>query len=141
MIEWLWAGLLVLAASHRDARVLALLLAFKWAANYAAFHLIGEGAPALVDVAVGTVGVVWASRHRAWWSDIVAAGFVLTPLVHVWYWFPQAPGVVSALAYYWLVVGLFTTQVAALAWPAVHPRGRALLRWLDSLRARPPSPQ
>jgi hypothetical protein len=137
MIEWLWAGLLVLAVSHRSGRALALLLAFKWAANYAAFNLVGEGAPALVDVALGTVGVVWASRRRTWWSDVVIAGFVLTPLVHAWYWLPQASGAVSARAYYWLVVGLFTLQVAALAWPAARERRRTVVRWLKARRAQP----
>ncbi len=138
MIEWLWAGLLVLAASHRGSRALALLLALKWAANYAAFRLVGEGAPALVDVALGTVGVVWASRRRAWWSDVVIAGFVLTPLVHAWYWLPQASGAVSAITYYWLVAGLFTVQIAALAWPAAREHGRGLLRRLGMIQAEPP---
>lgn len=141
MIEWLWAGLLVLAASHRGSRALALLLALKWAANYAAFRLVGEGAPALVDVALGTVGLVWASRQRAWWSDVVIAGFILAPLVHAWYWLPQAPGPVSALAYYWLIAGLFTVQLAALAWPAARDHGRALLRWLGSRRPDPGGPR
>lgn len=140
MIEGLWAALLVLAASYRGGRALALLLAFKWAANYAAFRLVGQGAPALVDVAVGTVGLVWASRRRTWWSDVVIAGFILTPLVHAWYWFPQASGAVPARAYYWLIVGLFTMQVAALAWPAARERGRALVRWRASRRPASPGP-
>ena len=140
MIEWLWAGLLALAASHRGARPLALLLALKWAANYAAFRLIGQAAPALIDVALGTVGVIWASSHRAWWSDVVAAAFLVTWLVHAWYWLPQVPGEVPALAYYWMVVGLFTVQVMALAWPAARQQGRALRRWLETLRARPSNP-
>lgn len=141
MIEWLWAGLLTLAVSHRDSRALALLLALKWAANYAAFRLVGEAAPALVDVAIGTVGVVWASRRRAWWSDIVIACFILTPLLHVWYWLPQAPGAVSALAYYWLVVGVFTVQLSALVWPAVRTHGRTLLRRLGVLRPETTGPR
>lgn len=138
MIEWLWAGLLAVAVTHRDARALALLLALKWAANYAAFHLIGQAAPALIDVAIGTVGVIWASGRRAWWSDVAAAGFILTWLVHAWYWLPQAQGAGSALTYYWLIVGLFTAQVAAVAWPRVRERSRALLRWRETVRARTP---
>jgi len=130
MIEWLWAALLVLAATHPGVRPLALLLALKWAANYAAFRLVGEAAPALVDLVLGAVGVIWAARHRAWWSDVVAAGFALTLFVHVWYWLPQAPGALSALVYYGLIVGLFTLQVGALAWPAARKHGRPLLRRL-----------
>ena len=141
MIEWLWAGLLALGASHRGARALALLLALKWAANYAAFRLIGQAAPALIDVGLGTVGVIWASSRRAWWSDVVAVGFIATWLVHAWYWLPQAPGAGSALVYYGLVVGLFTIQVAALAWPAAREQGRALRRRLEALRVRPSSPR
>ncbi len=138
MIEWLWAGLLALAVSHRRSRALALLLALKWASNYAAFRLIGEAAPALIDTALGAVGIVWATRYRTLWSDVVTAGFVLTPLVHAWYWLPQAPGTVPALAYYWLVVVLFTAQVAAVAWPGARERGRALAGgW--SFRAQRPS--
>lgn len=137
-IEWLWAALLALAVSHRRSRALALLLALKWASNYAAFRLLGQAAPAFIDVALGTVGVVWASRQRSWWSDVVAGGFILTPLVHAWYWLPQASGTVSANAYYWLIIALFTAQVTALAWPPARERGRILLRWRDSLRPTPP---
>lgn len=138
MIEWLWAGLLALAVSHRGSRALALLLVLKWASNYAAFSLIGQGAPALIDVALGTVGIVWASRQRSWWSDVVIAGFILTPLVHAWYWLPQAPDAVSGLTYYWLVVILFTAQVAAVAWPRLRELGRTLHHWRGSLRPAPP---
>ena len=141
MIEGLWVGLLVLAASHRTTRALSLLLALKWAANYAAFSLIAQTAPALIDVALGTVGVIWASQRRAGWSDVVIAGFVLTPLVHAWYWFQHAAGAVSAPVYYWLIVGLFTGQVAAVAWPAAHKHARTLLRRLKWIRTEPSSPQ
>ena len=90
-MEWLWAGLLLVAATHSATRPLALLLALKWACNYTAFRLIGETAPALIDVAIGTVGVIWASRLQTRWADAVIAGFVLTPLVHAWYWLQPPP--------------------------------------------------
>lgn len=138
MIEWLWAGLLALAVAHRDARALGLLLALKWASNYAAFRLIGEAAPAFIDVALGTVGIVWATRRRTWWSDVATAGFILTPLVHAWYWLPQRAGATPAVAYYALIVTLFTAQAAALAWPRLRERGRAVVHWRDSLRTAPP---
>ena len=141
MIEALWAGLLILAASHRATRALSLLLALKWAANYAAFSLIAQTAPALIDVALGTVGVIWASRHRAGWSDVVIAGFVLTPLVHGWYWFRYPAGDVSAPIYFWLLAALFSGQVAAVAWPIAHRYGRALLRRLKLVRTEPSSPR
>lgn len=128
MIEWLWAGLLTLAASHRATRALSLLLALKWAANYAAFRLIAETAPPLIDIALGTVGVIWASRQRAGWSDVVAAGFILTLLAHAWYWLQYGAGGASALVYYWLIVGLFTAQAAAVAWPGALAYARALRR-------------
>ena len=134
MIEWLWVGLLALGACHRDGRALALLLALKWACNYTAFHLIGETAPALVDIALGTVGVIWASRAHRWWADAVIAGFVLTPLAHGWYWFQYGAGSASPEVYYWLLVGLFTMQAAALAWPAVAQGGRAAARRLKRAR-------
>lgn len=139
-MEWLWAGLLLVAATHPATRALALLLALKWACNYTAFRLIGETAPALIDVAIGTVGVVWASRRHTRWADVVIAGFVLSPLVHAWYWFQAAPGALSPVAYYWIVVGLFSMQVAALAWPAAHRHTRGLVRRLSSAGARPSSP-
>lgn len=139
-MEWAWAGLLILAALHRAARPLALLLALKWACNYTAFRLLGETAPALIDVAIGTVGVIWASRLQTRWSDVVIAGFVLTPLVHAWYWLQPAPGALSPLAYYWIVACLFSVQVAAVAWPAAQTRGRSLLRQWRSVRTRPSSP-
>jgi len=131
-MEWLWAGLLLLAATHPATRALALLLALKWACNYTAFRLIGETAPALIDVGIGTVGVIWASRLQTRWADVVIAGFVLTPLVHAWYWLQPAPGTLSPVAYYWIVVGVFAAQVAALAWPAARRHARPLLRRLDS---------
>lgn len=140
MIEWLWAGLLILAASHRATRPMALLLALKWAANYAAFRLISETAPALIDIALGTVGVIWLSRLHSRWADVVIAGFVLTPLVHAWYWFQYPAGTASPLAYYWLIVGLFTMQVAALSWLGARQDARALLRRLKSVRPGPSGP-
>ena len=139
-MEWLWAGRLLVAATHTATRPVALLLALKWACNYTAFRLIGETAPALIDIAIGTVGVIWASRHRAGWSDVVIAGFVLTPLVHAWYWLQPEPGALSPVAYYWIVAGLFAMQVAALAWPALRRHARSLLRRLNSARTRPSSP-
>lgn len=141
MIEGLWAGLLLLAASHRRTRLVALLLAVKWATNYAAFRLIGEAAPVVIDIALGAVGVVWATRVHSRWADVVIAGFVLTPLVHAWYWFQYLTGTASPLLYYWLIIGLFTLQVGALAWPGADEAGRAILRWSRSLRTgstRPP---
>ncbi len=140
-MEWLWAGLLALAASHRATRPLALLLALKWASNYTAFRLIGETAPALIDVALGTVGVIWASRLHARWADVVTAGFVLTPLVHAWYWLQPVPGALSPLAYYWIVVGLFSIQTAAVAWPAAGQHARTLLRRWRMPTAGPSSPR
>lgn len=139
-MEWLWAVLLTVAASHRPTRALALLLALKWAANYLAFRMVSETAPALIDVALGTVGVIWASRLQTRWADVLVAGFVLTPLVHAWYWFQQPGGAPSALTYYWLTVGLFSVQVAALAWPAALHQARALFRRWRSIGARPSSP-
>lgn len=139
-MEWLWAALLLLAATHPATRALALLLALKWACNYTAFRLIGETAPALIDVAIGTVGVIWASRLQTRWADVVIAGFVLTPLVHAWYWLQPAPGTLSPVAYYWIVVGVFAAQVAALAWPAGRRNARLVLRRLDSARTGRLSP-
>jgi hypothetical protein len=136
MIEWLWVGLLALGVSHRASRALALLLALKWASNYTAFQLIGETAPALIDVGLGTVGVIWASRAHSWWADVVIAGFVLTPFVHGWYWFQYGPGPASAQTYYWLLLGLFTLQAAAVAWPAAAQVGRIATRRLKRLRTR-----
>lgn len=136
MMEWLWVGLLALGASHRPSRALALLLALKWASNYTAFQLIGETAPALIDIALGTVGVIWASRTHSWSMDVVIAGFVLTPLVHGWYWSQYGAGSASPQVYYWLLVGLFTLQIAALAWPAAARDGRTLMRRLKRLRPK-----
>lgn len=136
-MEWLWAVLLALAVSHRPTRPLALLLALKWAANYTAFRLIGETAPALIDVALGTVGVVWASSQHARWADLLTAGFVLTPLAHAWYWLQYGAGSVSGLAYYWIVVGLFTMQVLAVAWPATRRYVRRLFRQRGPIGAGP----
>ena len=128
IMEWLWAGLLVLAATQASSRALALLLALKWAANYAAFFLIAQTAPALIDIGLGTVGVIWASRRHALWSDAVIAGFVLVPLVHGWYWLQYPGGAVSEVAYYRLLVALFTLQTAAVAWPAALRAARTLHR-------------
>ena len=128
MMEWLWAALLALAATHPSSRALALLLALKWAANYTAFVLVAETAPALIDVALGTVGVIWASRRHTLWSDAVIAGFVLTPLAHAWYWLQYDGGAVSEVAYYRILVGLFTLQAVAVAWPALPGRARTLRR-------------
>ncbi|MCS6627486.1 hypothetical protein N0B44_31735 [Roseibacterium beibuensis] len=138
-MEWVWVGLLILAASHRAVRPFALLLALKWAANYTAFRLIGETAPALIDVALGTVGVIWASRLHQRWADVVIAGFVLTPLVHAWYWLQPDAGPLSPTAYYWILAALFSVQVAAVAWPAALRHARTLLRRPQSGGARPPS--
>lgn len=141
MIEWLWAGLLLLAASHRATRLVALLLALKWAANYAAFRLVGEAAPVVIDLALGALGVVWATRVHARWADVVIGGFVLTPLVHAWYWFQPAAGPASPLVYYWLIVGLFTLQVGALAWPAAVEVIRMIVRRAGPARTGPSNPR
>lgn len=130
MIEWLWAALLILAASHRLTRALALLLACKWAVNYAAFSLVSQTSPVLIDVAAGAVVVVWASHVRARWADWVLAAAVVTPLVHAWYWLQHLSGTASPLAYYWLILGLFTAQVSALAWPAARDHARSLVHRL-----------
>lgn len=140
LMEWLWASLLILGASYRPARPFALLLALKWASNYTAFRLIGETAPALIDIALGAVGVIWASRLQQRWADVVIAGFVLTPLLHAWFWLQPQPGALSPSAYYWMVAGLFSVQAAAVAWPAAHRHGRGLLRRWISARTRPSSP-
>ncbi len=133
-MEWLWAGLLILAATHGASRALALLLALKWAASYTAFALVAETAPALIDVALGTVGVIWASRQHARWADVLIAGFILTPLVHAWYWLQYPGGAVSELAYYRIILALFTIQTAAVAWPAA----RRLVRRLPNAGPRAP---
>ena len=127
-MEWLWAALLVLATTQASSRALALMLALKWAANYAACYLVAATAPALIDVGLGTVGVIWASRRHALWSDAVIAGFVLAPLVHGWYWLQYSGGAVSELAYYRLLIALFTLQTAAVAWPAALRTARAFQR-------------
>ncbi len=127
-LEWLWAGVLVLAATHASSRALGLLLALKWAANYTAFVLVAETAPALIDIGLGTVGVIWASRRHALWSDAVIAGFVLVPVVHAWYWLQYPGGAASEVVYYRLLVALFTLQTAAAAWPAALRTARALHR-------------
>lgn len=130
MIEALWAVLLLVGASLPASRGLALLLAAKWAVNYAAFFGLSEAAPVLVDIAAGAVGVTIATRRPTVWKDIVVAGFVLTPLVHAWYWIQHTAGTASPLLYYWLVIGLFTAQVAATAWPGGRAHARSVHRRL-----------
>lgn len=124
MIEAIWAALLILAATHRHSWTLALLLVLKWFLNYAAFSYVAQWAPALVDIAAGTAGVILASRIREEWAGVVMVGFVVTPLIHGWYWI--APGVSSPLTYFHLITCVFTAQAAALAWPACHDPLRRL---------------
>lgn len=131
VIEALWAAFLVVAASHRHSWSLALLLVLKWFLNYAAFIYVSQWAPVLMDIALGTVGVIWASRRREEWAGVVTAGFVVTPLIHGWYWIQHTDGTADPVAYYLLITGVFTAQVAALAWPACHDPVRAILHWLD----------
>lgn len=128
MIEPIWAGLLALAVCWRQTRLLAGLLAIKWATNYAAFTY-AEWAPVYVDLILGSIGTAAAARIHRRWADFVIAGFVLTPLVHAWYW--AGLGMAHPVTYYWLVIGLFTAQVLAVAWPGGRIHVASLVRRVD----------
>lgn len=118
MIESLWTCLLVMACHHRQTRPLAILLACKAVVNYAAAFAGFWTLPALFDVLFGTVGVVLVLRlpHPRIGAVMVAC-FVVAPLAHAWHWGLWSQGVYVGVQYYWVMLGLFSAQVFALAWP------------------------
>lgn len=118
MIECLWSCLLVLASLNRTTRPLAFLLGAKAALCYALALSGFWTAPALIDVGAGTVGVVLALRlPQQRIGAILAASFVVAPLIHAWHWGLWANGVYVGVQYYWVMLGLFSAQVLALALP------------------------
>lgn len=132
-MEALWACLLVAAFLRREMRPLGLLLAFKWSLNYAAFG-VAEWAPVFVDMALGTVGIVWATAKRAVWADVISGAFVLTAIVHASYWVVWPSSDASdAWSYYFMVIGLFTAQALAAAWPGIREGGQRVIRWVVGL--------
>lgn len=123
MIEAGWACLLVLAMLEPRARPPALLLAAKWALNYAAALSGLWTLPAYIDLAAGTVGVIWATGLPHAQRAVIVSGFVLAPLVHAAHWTLWAEGVYVGVQYWLVMLGLFSAQVLALAWP----RGRTIV--------------
>lgn len=117
MLEILWACLLILSVFNREARPLALLMAANWLANYWYFENVSQWAPAIIDTLFAVPAVVLASRIRDWRSPILSASFVLTPVVHGWFWMLYDAGVYVGVQYYWFVVGLFSARVIALSGP------------------------
>lgn len=117
MIEAGWACLLCLAMLDRSTRPLALLLGVKWALNYYAVSLGCWTVPPYIDIAAGTVGVVWAQDISRRQGAIIAACFVVAPLVHAWHWMLWAEGVYVGVQYWAVMLGLFSAQTCALAWP------------------------
>ncbi len=117
MIESLWTCLLAMAFLNRQTRPLATLLACKAVANYAAALAGFWTAPALLDLAFGTVGVVLALRLPPRIGAVLIVGFVVAPLVHAWHWSLWSQGVYVGVQYWLVMLGLFSAQVFALAWP------------------------
>lgn len=125
MIECFWTCLLVLASCNRATRGLGLLLGCKAVANYTAAFAGFWTLPALFDLAFGTVGVLLALRlpyPRI--AAVLIVCFVVAPLVHAWHWALWSQGVYVGVQYYWVMLGLFSAQVLALAWP----EGREIVR-------------
>jgi hypothetical protein len=122
VIEWLWGLLLLAALLEREARLLAVLLAAKWALNYAA---AGQGVwflPPLIDLAAGSLGVWLAMRLDDWRGPVLASVFVVVPIIHAWHWILWAEGVWVGVQYFWFMLGLFTAQVVILGGPGVRDR-------------------
>lgn len=130
MIEALWAALLIAATVHPAARPLAFLLTVKWALNYAAFMQGAWAAPVYIDLTLGAVGIVLAARAHGRWADVVIAGFVVTPLVHGWFWIQRDIWPPASSVHYALIVGVFTAQAMALGWPGLRSLAEHVLAWL-----------
>lgn len=135
-MEAVWA--LVLAASFRDRRVrlLAGLLAAKWAVSYAGFLYVGEWAPVFTDAVAATLCVcclTCAPIRRSY----VSALFILTLLVHGAYWLTGEVGLWWPVAYYYALILLYTLQVLTLL-PWERVRVRRLVRSRRRSMARRP---
>lgn len=124
-MEWLWGLLLLAGVSTRESRPFALLLAVKWAINYATYLAGWPWAHMVVDLLLGTVLAVWAgSLPIRLWKDVLALGAMGTMVAHVFLVIAWLDTVGASGLHYWAVIGLFTLQAAAVA----TPRGRDIAR-------------
>jgi hypothetical protein len=136
-VEWLWTGLLCLAAVDRRTRPLAVLLAAKAAANYAAAFSGAWAAVPVIDVAAGSLGVWLAMQMRDERGPILAALFVVVPVVHGWHWLLWDAGIWVGVQYHALMLGLFTAQAVILGGPGGGALVIGGVHWL-AIRVRRP---
>lgn len=135
MLEVAWAGLLLLAASHRRTRPLAFVLLLKWGLNYAAAARGAWMAPIIIDFVLGSAVVMFAWRLRYTISAaVLMTAATTTMIVHAWHWGLWAQGIYVGREYYLFVIGLFTAQALALAWPKGTECVRRLIRFLGVYR-------
>lgn len=123
VIEAAWIVLLVFAASARRMRPIAGVLALKWGVSYLAFGVVGEFAPAVTDILVGSLGVAVAASLRTARGDLVAGLFVVTALIHAAYWLAWEVGLWLPLTYYYALLMTYTLQVVLICpWERVNVR-------------------
>ena len=134
MLEGAWILMLSFGLSVRETRPLAAVVALKGLASYLAFVFISESAPVTADLVTGAVGVVIAMRTKSMRGDLIAALFVIFPLIHGFYWSAWEVGVWYPKTYYWLLAGLYTLMAAAACpWEKRHAWSGLVGFWRGAL--------
>jgi len=117
VIEAGWACLLILASLDKRTRPLALLLAVKWGLCYGAALSGWWTVPAYIDLIAAAFAAVMVKRLPHPVEAVLLSCFVAAPLVHAWHWSLWAHGVYVGMQYWAVMLGLFSAQTLALAWP------------------------
>lgn len=122
-MELAWVLLLAFAYTDRRVRLLVDALAVKWVLSYFVFLFIGEWAPVLTDIAVGTIAVPLAMRSKLKRSRAFASLFVLGVVAHGLYWSCRDAGLWFPDLYYWTLLSVYTLLVMVLCpWEKLHVR-------------------
>lgn len=117
-MELFWGACLIWGLVRRDTRPWALLLAAKWAANYATYLAGWPWAHMAFDLVAAGVIAVWAgSLPTRRWKDLVAAASILTMLAHAWLVLAWQETAGASDLHYRAVIGLFSAQALALLLP------------------------
>lgn len=113
-MELLWGCLLALSSLAPKSRLLAGLLAAKWAASYFAASAGWWREVAAIDIAFGGLFVLVNAYQRDAVSRWVASIQTVVLLAHGWHWLLWDAGAYVGVTYFHVMLWLFTAQVFAL---------------------------